>query len=148
MKIKTKKKMRLDELIEYKKNGTKRDIYEVFKCDDGLFEVRMSGSCLDYVRRNGFGHQNELPNMPFHTLFTVEVEEELTEETVIRGLADVFFDPLVGGPNVEFHIDCIKNIKQDAMETYSLAIFYKDTLVWSRESGIPEDGVLEVDTDE
>ena len=135
MKIKTTKELNLPELLQHlMDNEELRGLYYAPTPLRGGVRVSKSGEVL-------------VENVWADDTFTVEVEEELTEDTVIQGLADVFFDPLVGGPNVEYHTDCIKNIKQDAMETYSLAIFYKDTLVWSRDSGIPESGVLEVDTE-
>lgn len=134
MRIKTTKQMRLDELIKYVwENELKADnkLLRFVSQVDSVVEVDMSGQ----VRVYGQHYGNEL--------FTVEVEEKLTEDTLIQDLADVFFDPLVGGPNVEYHTDCIKNIKQDGIETYSLAIFYKDTLIWSKDTGIPAEGVIE-----
>ena len=133
MKIKTKQKLNLPELIQYVWEN------EVYPC-------RYVNNFNGEVVFNDIGKfMTDESFISPSSYFTVEDEEELTEDTVINGLADVFYDPLVDGINVEFYADCIKNIKQDAMETYSVAIFYKDTLVWTKEHGIPESGVLEVE---
>ncbi|MGO2108644.1 MAG: hypothetical protein ACTH27_06670 [Staphylococcus equorum] len=70
MKIKTKKQLNLPQLIEWAKEN---------EIKDKLFLTKNS-YCVGFDR-HGFIYFNSTSTMPLDQLFTVEVEEEVTEDT-------------------------------------------------------------------
>lgn len=82
--IKVKKQMRLDELIKYIfDNGIEG---EVFPSNGGgifdMCEARISGS--GNIKMSGYVNK--------HTLFTVEVGKEITEDTKFKGVQEIYID--------------------------------------------------------
>lgn len=70
MKIKTKKQLNLPQLIEWAKDNNIKD---------KMFLTKNS-YCVGFDR-HGFIYFNSSSTMPLDQLFTVEVEEEITEDT-------------------------------------------------------------------
>lgn len=136
MKIKTVKKMSLPELINY---VWEKELYpckyinnfngEVVFNDTGKFMTDES-----FISPNSY--------------FTVEVEEELTEDTGIPGATFVYYDELSREVKPFRYADVtspsLEHIIQTRPGTVALAVFRGKQLIWTRDLGIPADGVLEV----
>ena len=87
--VKAKKKFRLDELIRFvRENHIGGEHYKEYFSDCNVYLLRINGYKLDYLLKDEtMGFQNgKYPNMPLDTTFTVEVEEEITEDTVFQTL--------------------------------------------------------------
>ena len=85
--IKVKKKLRLDELIKYvRENQIGGGNYKEYFSDCRVYLLRINGYKLDYfLKDKTIGLQSgKYPNMPLDTTFTVEVEEEITKDTVFE----------------------------------------------------------------
>lgn len=143
MKIKTTKKMNLHQLIEYiTNNGLKTvsgDIMEYSSDYDNKVLVDYSGQISTYGKF-------------FNDTFTVETEEELTEHTVLKEFHEYFWD-LEDGVGVTEIItnDSISGILQEHDgETVPLSVTVRrtadnePTIIWSKDTGIPTEGVIEV----
>lgn len=148
MKIKTVKKMNLPELIQYVWDEQIKSTYGATQYQSDLntiVEVDTSGQVS--VLGKHYGSE----------VYTVPVMEELTEDTEFDELWESHWDSedltmrtrsvsarIYGGDDVA-SINCIKSTNGNIIK--AVAIFYKDTLIWSAEHGIPESGVLEVDAE-
>lgn len=153
MKIKTTKQMRLDELIKYVWDNNLRNRAFIPKTPDA--------GDHGYIVRAGvnggieFDNQGLFVSQPFQ-FYVVEVEEELTEDTLLQ---DVKLIGLTrkGGRRVNYEMSewscpldartSISGIKR-AYDLKSLHKVNRDgslTLLYTEEHGIPIDGVLEVD---
>ncbi|WP_462419988.1 hypothetical protein [Salinicoccus sp. Marseille-QA3877] len=154
MKIKTVKKMNLPELIQYVwENDFSVRGFMVFRSDCDNFEVRVSTHMLDYV----WDKTSKFSGVPRHTTFTVSTEKELTEETEFEELWEVYYNK--GRSDVDSYTDgkvnavtstSVSQILQENSidyENVTLAIFRKDTLIWSKDTGIPEHGMVEVEVE-
>ena len=137
MRIKTKKKLKLPELIQHiMDNEELRDMYYYPTPLRGIVKVSKSGDFL-------------IEGVYSDDTFTVEVEEELTEEIVFDELVFVYGDyehRLLSGSMVRKSIQNILEYKTPIYKIYAL-VDRSLVLIWSAESGIPEKGVLEVDTE-
>lgn len=140
MKIKTMKKMRLDELL---KNVWDGNLPAKTYASDRFTEiVNVKQNGVDF-RELKFGdiHKN--------TTYTVEVEEIVTPTTRFDELTEYIYDSNDDhhftaehkGADISLIIDC------ETHQFKTQAIYCKDTLIWSKEHGIPESGVLEVDAE-
>ena len=82
--IKVKKQLRLDELIKYIFDNGIED--KVFPSNGGssfdMCEARISGS--GNIKMSGYINE--------HTTFTVEVEEEITNDTRFKGVQEIYID--------------------------------------------------------
>ena len=120
--IKVKKQLRLDELIKYIFDNGIED--KVFPSNGGsifdMCEARISGS--GNIKTSGYINE--------HTTFTVEVEEQITEDTVFNTLVDV-------NSNDEVHIAWNDSIslydKEQTKEIHAL-VNGKLQLIWEAES--------------
>ena len=134
MRIKTTKQMRLDELIKYVWENPvleKRvflgsdDQRVVFDNAGGFYP---SGYCYD-----------------INSLFTVEVEEELTEKTELRGVTTFIekpngiFPAYTASASIRECLDSLTDVENEPLK-----IFNGITEIWSKDTGIPEEGVIEV----
>ena len=136
MKIKTVKKMNLLELIQgvWKgdvKSGERKSDYgnTVFIWSQGLETykgVRIQGD----------------------EVFTVEVDEELTEDTILPDVSFVYYASITEQVKTIIfsseQMPTINGITGRFSSTLPLSIYYKDIPIWTSEHGIPESGVLEV----
>lgn len=145
MKIKTTKQMRLDELIRY-----------VWENDiESTLITESSGHSADadiYVARNG---EIQIINDIHRKTDTYDflIEEELTEETEFDELWEVYYnkgrddvDAYTNGKVSGVTSTSISQIlKENSIdyENVTLAIFRKDTLIWTKDTGIPTEGVIE-----
>ena len=123
-KIKTTKQMRLDELIKYIRDNRVRE--KTFRTDE-------HGNALSNalkVDEDGL-IETYFPNMHINNSFTVEVEEEVTEDTVFDTLVDV-------NNNDEVHIAWNDSIslydKEQTKEIHAL-INGKLELIYERNDG-------------
>lgn len=136
MKIKTVKKMNLPELIQHvwdNKDYPNRFVNnfngEVVFNDSGKFMTDDS-----FISHN--------------SLFTVEVEEELTEDTEIHGASFVYYNELKLEVDTHRYEDAtprkLKHIIRPSLYPVPLAVFRGKQLIWTKEHGIPEEGVIEL----
>ena len=83
MKVKTEKQLNLPQLIEWAMDNDVTD--RMFLTENSY--------CVGFDR-HGFIYFNSSRTMPLYQTFTVEVEEELTEDTVIPKLVELYEDTL------------------------------------------------------
>ncbi|MCG1009251.1 hypothetical protein J4760_04185 [Salinicoccus sp. ID82-1] len=144
MKIKTAKQMRLDELIKYV--WEKEDYPNRFVNNfNGEVVFNCSGK---FMTDDSFISHN--------SLFTVEVEEEVTEDTVLEELLDVIQQKEGKGGKIydsytRKSIRGVLDLPAGDHVDKDLTIYHVNekgilTLLWSAEYGIPTEGVLEVDS--
>lgn len=137
MKIKAVKKLNLLELIQYIiDNEELRGLHYAPTQLGGGVKVSKSGEVL-------------VENIWADDTFAVEVEEELTEDTEFGTLWELYYDTIDKKPEtwVHFQTSVSKILDENSKEidNITLAIYYGSTLIWSKDTGIPSDGVLEVD---
>lgn len=136
MKIKTTKQMRLDELIKH--------VWEN-RCYPAIYKNHMDGE----VHFNSIGKLSTVDSyLSMGGMFTVEVAEELTEETVFSNMLIVVQDPETNEKSVLWRIE--HNIElsrvrygQEMLTISAVDEDGKPTLIWSKDTGIPEEGVIE-----
>lgn len=143
MKIKTTKQMRLDELLKYAWDN-EIDLGCVVS-DDGRKKIDL------YSEGVSFEQLDNDRVMRCHT-FAVPTEKELTEHTVFDELHEYFWDLEDGLGITEIHTnESISGIQEEHDgETVLLSITVRikadnePTLIWSKDTGIPAEGVIEV----
>ncbi|MCD8798669.1 hypothetical protein K1Y23_05235 [Mammaliicoccus sciuri] len=125
--IKTKKEMKLGELIEWLLKSGHRNY--IANSDMGN-TVRLS-RCGAIQFSNGTFFPEET--------FTVEIEEEITEDTVIKGLVEIF-KPYQDLRLSRFYKETsINNQKDDGSKSfYILNDDLTMTLIWTKEKGMVE----------
>lgn len=139
MKIKTVKKLNLPELINH-----------VWENEDypNRFVNNFNGEVV-FNDSGKFMTDNSF--ISHYSLFTVEVEEEITEDTEFGALWELYYDTIDKKPEtwVHFQTSVSKILDENSKEidNITLAIYYGSTLIWSKDLGIPESGVLEVDAE-
>lgn len=137
MRIKTSKQMRLDELIKYVREGdlTFSDIGTATYCsDNGKRTVQFTKQGM-IETLNGLDINNDT--------FTVEVEEELTKETVFKELVILPKDRPTG-TSVAWNCS-IEDLREDEKKAkIYIPNNNKLTLIWSKDTGIPTEGTLEI----
>ena len=119
--IKVNKRMRLDELIKYAWENDIRN--KSYRSDNGQFVIfRENGR---FISAWEFGSD---------VLFTVEIEEEITEDTEFEVLVGVYFYDDVGSYNAStFYNRSIDDVKDsEALCVYAL-INDKLELIWERD---------------
>ena len=136
MKIKTTKKLNLPEFIQY-----------VWEGNLPLFKYLADGDDSDdrYIRFLNNGVVKVIGGMSKDDTFTVEVEEIVTPTTRFDELTEYIYDSNDDhhfiaehkGANIRLIIDC------ETHQFTTQAIYCKDTLIWTKDSGIPESGVVE-----
>lgn len=138
MKIKTTKKMNLPELLQHlMDNEELRGLFYSPTPLRGGVRVSKSGEVL-------------VENVWADDTFTVEVEEIVTPATRFDELTEYIYDSNDDhhftaehkGANISLIIDC------ETHQFKTQAIYCKDTLIWTKEHGIPESGIVEVNNDE
>lgn len=142
MKIKTTKQMRLDKLLKYAWDN---------EIDLGcVFSESREKELYLYSEGVNFNHLDNGVILQNQT-FTISTEEELTEHTVFDELHEYFWDLEDGLGITEIHTnESISGIQEEhGGETVLLSITVrikadnKPTLIWSKDTGIPEEGVIE-----
>lgn len=148
MKIKTTKQMRLDELIKYVWNDENPEakVEQTYYSRVGKRVSVDSGGIDFYEVDNNIVLKDDL--------FTVSTEEEITEETKFEELWEVYYnkvrsdvDTYKNGEANGVYSTSISQIMQENSidgENITLAIYYGSTLIWSKNIGIPAEGVIEV----
>ncbi|WP_337227901.1 hypothetical protein [Staphylococcus succinus] len=118
MKIKTKKKLNLPQLIEW--------AWENHIRNKGFESERTSRAYFDYD-----GYLNCTRAMEPNDTFTVEVEEEITEDTVIPKLVEIYKDFLGGTEILKHEYKSINKVKDEkALYFYILNDDLTMTLIW------------------
>lgn len=131
MKIKTTKQMRLDELIKY--------VWE----NDRVGELHRDNFGAE-VHFNGAGTFSTDDYISSTSVFSVSTEEELAEEMEFKELWQIIWNEEIEAVRAIPRFD--KSVEGISGNEYvnTLAIFYKDTLIWSKDTGIPAEGVIEL----
>lgn len=128
MKIKTKKKFTLPQLIEW-----------AWDNDDATGVRFQSDSFVTtvYFGKNG---DVSVEDCSKKETFTVEVEEEITEDTVFNNLIHIYKDPensIYTSSHENVSINDVKS--EDYLKTTSVYVLNEDstlTLVWTKEKGL------------
>ena len=139
MKIKTVKKIRLDELIKY---VWENEVYpSVWRSE----ESPIDGWTIQFFEDGMFRSYNG-----FHDCdtFTVEVKEDLTEETELSGVttfirkSNGIFPVYTASASIRECLDSLTDVENEPLK-----IFNGITEIWNKDTGIPESGALEVDVE-
>ena len=138
MKIKTVKKLNLHELIKHVWDN------EVYPSYWRIEEYPSEGRTIQFFDDGRFRSYTG-----FHEsdIFTVEVEGELTEDTEIHGATLVYYNELkreIKSFRYAVTSTSLKRILRPRSDVVALAVFRGKQLIWTKEHGIPESGVLEV----
>lgn len=125
--IKTTKQLRLDELIKYVREN-KENLFK--ECVTTEFKTEINKEIL-FIDNGDFVTADR---MNIYDLYTVEVEEEITEDTEFELLVGVYFYDDVGRYNVStFYNKSIDDVKDsEALYIYAL-INEKLELIWERD---------------
>ncbi|WP_204181906.1 hypothetical protein [Staphylococcus sp. GDY8P152P] len=126
MKIKTKKQLNLPQLIEWAMDN---------EIKDRMF-LTESAYCVGFDK-HGFIYFNSTNCMPLDQLFTVEVEEEITEDTVIPKMVEIYLDRERDFDFADVHLNqSINKVKDDYEFGCKSLTFHKmnddgtHTLIW------------------
>jgi len=119
--IKTKKEMNLPELIEW--------VFSKRNLDDEIFLSNKHNSV--HVTDDGI---LEFFGTFYNDTFTVEIEEEITEDTVIPKLLEIDED----GVGFEWTYKSINEVKDYQTKTIHAIIYGKFKLVWEKYKGLVE----------
>ncbi|MDH9161278.1 hypothetical protein PYL56_07845 [Staphylococcus succinus] len=124
MKIKTKKQLNLPQLIEWAWDNPELSQYKMFE--------KIGATMRDYVSFNNEENGVRLNGTVKPTdLFTVEVEEEITEDTVIPKLVEIYKDFLGGTEILKHEYKSINKVKdEEALYFYILNDDLTITLIW------------------
>lgn len=132
MKIKTVKKLNLHELIEYVwENGIDNENYY------SNLGNRVSVGVQTLLWMNSIIGRNDT--------FTVEVKEDLTEETELSGVttfirkSNGIFPVYTASASIRECLDSLTDVENEPLK-----IFNGITEIWNKDTGIPESGALEV----
>ena len=135
MKIKTVKKLNLHELIEYVwENGIDNENYY------SNLGNRVSVGVQTLLWMNSIIGRNDT--------FTVEVKEDLTEETELSGVttfirkSNGIFPVYTASASIRECLDSLTDVENEPLK-----IFNGITEIWNKDTGIPESGALEVDVE-
>lgn len=123
MKIKRKVQKNLPQLIEWAMENDIKDTVFLTKAYSVGFDM------------HGFIYFNSSTTIPLDTMFTVEVEEEITEDTVIPEILTIYNKGIS-------HLTNNKNlnglIKTNLKSAYILNDDLTMTLIWTHEKGLVE----------
>ena len=129
MKMKITKNFTLPQLIEWAMDNDVRD--KMFLTENSY--------CVGFDR-HGFIYFNSNRTMPLYQTFTVEVEEEITEDMVFNNLIHIYKDPENSIYNSSHENVSINDVKsEDYLKTTSVYVLNEDstlTLVWTKEKGL------------
>ena len=129
--VKVKKQFRIDELIKYvRENHVGGSHYKEYFSDCKEYLLRINGYKLDYLLKDEtMGFQNgKYPNMPLDTTFTVEVEEDITEDTVFTWLVEASDTRIWTQANAS-----ISDVKVERTKEIRALINGKLQLIWEAE---------------
>lgn len=115
MKIKTKKQLNLPQLIEWAMDN---------EIKDRMF-LTESAYCVGFDK-HGFIYFNSTNCMPLDQLFTVEVEEEITEDTQF----DLMIEIVDGTPNCLWEKASIEDWKDEDSKEFHAYIDGEFKLIW------------------
>ncbi|MDN6414981.1 hypothetical protein OXR01_13900, partial [Staphylococcus gallinarum] len=143
MKIKTKKQMTQEEYAKYLVDKYGVSGFESELIDDNIVDAPMK---FKQVFELNPVSKKDLPNGSFRNgKFTIEVEETVTEDTVIPEMLEISLDKERGINLTDIHRNqSINNVKSDSKfgyETLSLHVINDDcthTLIWTSEKGLVE----------
>ncbi|UEH02037.1 hypothetical protein [Staphylococcus gallinarum] len=128
MKIKTKKQLNLPQLIEWAQDNIEEATKKVYRVDESEIlgsHVRFTEVYSDLeIRLHGY--------IPFDTTFTVEVEEDVTEDTVIPKMLEMYRDT-TSNLGAEIYINQSINSVIENAGVLTLHIVNDDgthTLIW------------------
>ena len=145
MKIKMTKKMRLDELIKYIFDNDEANRVFIDDGEDFAVHTTSSDADVNIEHLKGYGGKKCISK---RDTFTVEVEEELTEDTEIHGATLIYYNELKREVKTFRYADVtppsLKRILRPRSDTVALAVFKGKQLIWTKEHGIPESGVVEL----
>lgn len=138
MKIVTKKQLRLDELI---KRGIDEDWHS--------FQITSNDGVDVYFTSDRRFLICDEKHISLDELFTVEAEEELTEETVFSNMLIVVQDPETNEKSVLWRIEHNIELSRSRYGKEMLTISAVDedgkpTLIWSKDAGIPTEGTFKI----
>lgn len=139
MKIASKKQMRLDELIKY---VIEQEWDSVQVTSDNGNDVYFTSDSKFLICDGN--------NIPLYDTFTVEVEEELTEDAILPTISEVFYDVEADELITEnHHCQSINEILAEQDSTIvCLAMFNKVgdsmTTIWTKDAGIPTEGTFKI----
>lgn len=141
VRIKIKKQMRLDEMIKAVRNGEAEPAYYESEEDSNVY---VGFDVEDKSFHSGV-------TIPLEHTFTISTEEDLTKDTEFDKLHKVYYNPFEDCVFTKvLENTTIRNITENiavmpnSAKLWPLAVYYKDTLIWSKEHGIPTEGVIEV----
>ncbi|WP_394856541.1 hypothetical protein [Staphylococcus saprophyticus] len=123
VKIKRKVEKNLPQLIEWAMDNDVTD--RMFLTENSY--------CVGFDR-HGFIYFNSSRTMPLYQTFTVEVEEEITEDTVIDKLVAIDSD----NDALVFSNYTIKEIKNSGFKEFHAYIDGEFKLIWTKEKGLVE----------
>lgn len=124
VKIKTRKKMKLPELIEWCfKNDIRHDAFVTKEC---------VGDQHQAVIFNGAGLPKFTSFLEKHHTFSVEVEEEITEDTKIPKLIEIGIRNLTGYSAVNENISINEITNKKSLVLYMLNDDYSMTPIWKK----------------
>lgn len=143
MKIKTKKQMTQEEYAKYLVDKYGVSGFESELIDDNIVDAPMK---FKQVFELNPVSKKDLPNGSFRNgKFTIEVEETVTEDTVISEMLEISLDKERGINLIDiYHNQSIDNVKSDSKfgyETLALHVINDDcthTLIWTSEKGLVE----------
>ncbi|MEX6267657.1 hypothetical protein AB6F08_12295 [Staphylococcus saprophyticus] len=128
MKIKTKKQLNLPQLIEWAMDN---------EIKDRMF-LTESAYCVGFDK-HGFIYFNSTNCMPLDQLFTVEVEEEITLDTVFEEILLIVNNGLGIEVYSNYSInDVLSNNEGYYEETVMLILKPDPEVIWTREKGLVE----------
>ncbi|MCD8872108.1 hypothetical protein [Staphylococcus gallinarum] len=127
MKIKTKKQLNLPQLIEWAMENNIKDTVFLTKDYSVGFDM------------HGFIYFNSSTTIPLDTMFTVEVEEEITEDTVFEEILLIVNNGLGIEVYSNYSInDVLSNNEGYYEETVMLILKPDPEVVWTHEKGLVE----------
>lgn len=143
MKIKIKKQVTQEEYAKYLVDKYGVSGFESELIDDNIVDVPMK---FKQVFELNPVSKKDLPNGSFRNgKFTIEVEETVTEDTVIPEMLEISLDKERGINLTDiYHNQSIDNVKSDSKfgnETLALHAINDDcthTLIWTSEKGLVE----------
>ena len=123
MKIKQQKQLNLPQLIEYAWENDVRDSkFQTVKDERGVFYEA-------YFSEDGSFYSND--ELDSNDLFTVEIEELITEDTRIPTLVEIYKDFLGGTEIVKHEYKSINKVKdEEALYFYILNDDLTMSLIW------------------
>lgn len=124
MKIKQEKQLNLSQLIEWAMENNIKD--RMFLTENAY--------CVGFDR-HGFIYFNSTSTMPLDEIFTIEVEEEITEDTVLSKLTCY---TAFGFKGTKYNISINDFKSHNPLAFYIMNDDLTMTLIWTHEKGLVE----------